>query len=225
MSIWKILREGLALEQLYISCRYFPEDTIERDNIAKLVKGGYTAQSHMNASTLNKMVLQYYLDRMIVHVRDPRQAALSWTHFINKKHREDGEDVFFTIPPLPDRYFELPLERQIGWQIDNYLPSCTAWIEGWLDARKRTKNSTSASCSRHLRHSRTIPKHTFSRYSISMRSSSAKFSKPAKDTKKGAMHFRKGKTSEWRSVFSAGQIERCGRFMTDRMLERFGWER
>jgi DNA-binding transcriptional LysR family regulator len=54
-----------------------------------LVGGGYVAQSHLAPSLENLQILQHYRLKTVLHLRDPRQALLSWVHHIARRRRVD----------------------------------------------------------------------------------------------------------------------------------------
>lgn len=223
MFICDALADGLAIEKTVVSCGYFPDDMILRLTFEQLSDGGFISQSHLPANRLNKVVLQDYVDRIVVHVRDPRQALLSWTHFLTKLERDGRPEVNHTIPPLPSEYFSLSLAEQIGWQIENYLPLCVQWLEGWIDASEDEAFRV---------------KILFTRFEDFVADADSFFMRILdfygipeslfvyqKRPKEGADHFRKGRVDEWREVFDADQTARATAIMTERILTQFGWER
>ena len=222
MFIWTNIAQRLGIDRMQISCTFFPNDMIILRDIRQMAEGGYVSQSHLPASSLNKRILQNYFDRMIVHVRDPRQATLSWAHHANKYFDENAEEIMYATPPLPRNFASLSFEERLSWQIENHLPLCIRWIEDWLDAELDPQFKINILFTRYEDFQKDneafllkileffdIPIDTFYRETRIER-------KP---------HFRKGQTNEWREVFTAEQAARATEMMTDRILERFGWER
>src|SRR5262249_60039065 len=81
-------------------------------------RGGACHSSHLQPTPENVARLKRCgIDKLIVHVRDPRQALLSLMHHVT---------------PYP-RGPEGPLDQRIETAADDYLASIR-WIEGWLDA-------------------------------------------------------------------------------------------
>ena len=129
------LSGGLKIPHRYIHIGRFPDNLIVPDLTKELARGGMIAQSHFPAKGHNLVTLQRCgIDRIIVHVRDPRQAMLSWVHHVIKRRsRQHPELVGIDVLP-PESYFSLPLTDLITWHIENYLPVQIKWIEDWLDA-------------------------------------------------------------------------------------------
>ena len=222
LYIWANLAMRLAVARTQISCTFFPDDMIVLRDIRQMAEGGFISQSHLPASSLNRRILCSYLDRIIVHVRDPRQATLSWSHHVDKYSAEDTEEIRYVKPPLPKDFSTRSFEERLDWQIENHLPHCIQWIEGWLDAEEDPEFTT---------------KILFTRYEDFHKDAEALYSKIldffeipqslVDNTEEidERPHFRKGRTNEWREVFTPDQIARATEVMTDRIVARFGWER
>jgi hypothetical protein len=90
------------------------------------------APSRMN---LLEIGVRFKVNRMQVHVRDPRQVMISWFHFLPHVAR-DLDPVQVLHHGMPDDYFERSTERQLDWLIDNWLRWTIDWIEGWVQAER-----------------------------------------------------------------------------------------
>ena len=222
MFIWANLAQRLAVDRLQVSCTFFPDDMIILRNIRHMAENGYISLSHLPANSLNKRILRHYFKRIIVHVRDPRQATLSWAHHVDKYCMMNVEEIQYVTPPLPADFPDLSFEERLTWQIKNHLPLCVQWIEDWLDAGEDPDFTTEI---------------LFTRYEDFRKDADAYFTEVLNffDIPHDAFdretqteekpHFRKGQADEWREVFTPEQAARATEMMTDRILERFGWER
>ena len=77
----------------------------------------------------------------MLHVRDPRQAVLSWTHHLDSISKDKGSALWLdvVVPSLPKDYFDFPFERKLDWQIQHHLPHLMNWCEQWKSViEKRT---------------------------------------------------------------------------------------
>jgi hypothetical protein len=85
-SLYLLMRfvEGLNIPPYHISLDLFPHDHLVPAWAEDLARGGAIAQEHLDASEANLDLLRRAgVTRIVVQVRDPRQAALSWTYHID----------------------------------------------------------------------------------------------------------------------------------------------
>ena len=77
-SIWNKLAQGLGLAQCHFSLGLFPDCTLMPSRVRATAAGGVIVKEHLPATPFNLQVLaEHGLDRVLVHLRDPRQATLS----------------------------------------------------------------------------------------------------------------------------------------------------
>ena len=76
--IWNALCTGLGIPEMgvRISGGWYPRKLPVDQLIASLSRGGVVCQDHLDASWQTRLLLSQQLDRMILHVRDPRSSAL-----------------------------------------------------------------------------------------------------------------------------------------------------
>ncbi|MEG4799126.1 tetratricopeptide repeat protein [Microcoleus sp. ARI1-B5] len=198
-------------------------EIIRRDDIKLLADKMKLAHEHLPVSVMNLCLITEALDRLIVHVRDPRQAMLSWVHHLRKTIAET-EDVLSLMHIIPDaeNYFSLSLTEQISWQIEKgHLSAVINFLEGWLDAE--ADNSF-------------YPKILFTKYEDLADNSQVFFEsilnfyeiKKARFTfpeppQEGKLHYRKGRKDEWREVFTPEQAQKASSMIPKGIFERFGW--
>lgn len=134
--ISKLFTQGLFIESRIVSHKYFPYDVIRQPELRVFAQGSMVSQDHFGASKINLVHIAKHVDRMVVHVRDPRQAMLSYVHFLATPQfrRTEEETRLFIYPPMPDDFYQLDLEARIDWAIENWLPLLVEWTEEWVAA-------------------------------------------------------------------------------------------
>lgn len=216
--ITNALTEGLERSVLRISSDIsFGKDLITPYNFEIFVREGHISQEHLPALPENIDFLERYLEKWMIHVRDPRQALLSWSHFVLR-----FQSKHFKIDQyLPSHYNDLSFAQQLDWQIENHFPVLVEWLMDWVKAEKRLKGRILFTRYTDL-HSR--PEWFFEQILDFWGIPDDTFIMP-EPPKKGQKHFRKGKLNEWRSVFSQRQQDQINAKVPDELLEFFDWKR
>ena len=233
--ILSVLHQRLRLPVGEIGIGFFPGDIAIPESAKRLAQGNLIAQQHLPATNRNLITLmQSGIDRLILHVRDPRQALLSWVHFLEIL-KELGTFVPTEYPLCHDyfslsydeqfnceKYFSLSLEDKIGWHIEHYLPLIIDWIKGWIRTSENSGWGFRILFTRFqdlkLDHDNFFD--TILRfYDLDP----SQFDKPLLQPQKGQMNFRKGMIDEWREVFTDEQIEKASYMIPMDLAERFGW--
>ena len=106
-----------------IAHQSFPKDAINVSKLLMLIHGDCITQSHFDASERNIKLLKRYCPKIILNVRDVRQATLSWVHHLDKNLDNPGM-LKMLLLSLPNNYSSLSFEEKLDWNIDYYLPSC-----------------------------------------------------------------------------------------------------
>ncbi len=220
-SIWNKLAQGLGLAQCYFSLGLFPDCSVVPSRVVEAAKGGVAVKEHIGPTAHNVATLQNAgIDRLIVHHRDPRQAALSWAHFV----RDDvGQRV---MGPLwrkivpPAAILDAGLEPTIDWCIEHYLPIQIRFLAGWQDIAARTQPPLSV-LFMSFETFRTEPDSYFAQaldfYDIPRASFAA-------DAEAETVHLRQGETQEWRHVFTEARRKRAWEAIPPEMAREFAWE-
>lgn len=179
---------------------------------------------HPPASPANLTALNICLDRLIVNVRDPRQALLSWVYYMNYfRYTNNIEGLLES--QIPRDYFLLSQTEQIGWQIDNfYLPVTIKWIEGWLDAQENPLFYPKILITTH-ENLVADPKGYFESILEFYEVEKTRFVFPEKPEFRQKTHIRKGRVDEWKEVFTPEQAERASAMIPERLFRKFGWAR
>lgn len=176
-------------------------------------------QEHFDGSPGNLAMCRHYVDRIVLHMRDPRQATLSWAHHVNRLVGLNPHGPSGTVHQPPEDFCRWPFQRQIDWHIDRHLVSLVAWLRQWIGAEQTsplkirwTRFDELVTDERAL-FERILAFHDIPMDGVELRP-------PAKTI---AYHYRCGRTNEWKEVFTAKQKARCRAIIGDDILDHFGW--
>jgi hypothetical protein len=216
--ISKTMSQGLQIPERIIANQYFPYDRIRFFEMKKLVDDGGVTQDHFDAHPYNVTMLGHYFDRIVIQVRDPRQATLSWVHFVDDFNISE-ETYKFIYPVLPKGFFEQPLERRLDWAIERWLPLLIEWTRSWVDAAAQGPLKVKITRFEDM----IVDENAFFDEMLEFYGvPQGRFVRPA-IARDSATHFRKGETDEWRTVFNRAQAEAARRHIPSDLAERFGW--
>ncbi len=213
------LAKGLNLDDYFAVTGVFPNKLLRRDAMAN-VKAGALLYDHVDAAGFNQILLSQYVDRMIVHVRDPRQALVSWTHHFRQRY-ENRDEVLAFYQFCPD-YYSWSFERQLDWQIEHYFHHFVDWITGWLDADENPGFKPAILFST-FETFRTDPRKYFEGILKFYDIAPERFSFP-EVTHPSREHFRQGSMNEWQRVFTNAQIDKTSAMLRGRIAPTFGWD-
>ncbi|MDJ0943401.1 MAG: sulfotransferase domain-containing protein [Kiloniellales bacterium] len=219
-SIWNRLAEGLKLGQCFLSLGLFPDCCLLPSRVRFAARGGLIVKEHIAATPHNcQTLVEYGQDRIVVHLRDPRQALLSWIHFV----RDDVSQrllapLWRKIVPQAE-VLSLSLEAQLDWGIAHYLPYLIDFVKDWTavdDDPESGLRVCFASFERFRQDPDGYVDSVLDFYDIDK----AAF---RRDSEAEVVHLRKGLIDEWRGVFTPAQKERAWALIPDDMAERHGW--
>ena len=219
-SIWNQLAEGLGLAQCYLSLGLFPDCCLVPARVAEAARGGIIAKDHIAPTAHNLRALgQAGIDRVIVHHRDPRQAALSWVHFARDDINQRLMAPLWRKIVPPAGVLSRDLGAQIDWCIENYLPLLIRFLADWRAVDADPERPISA-LFMSFEMFRVEPARYFDRVLEFYDVPRERF---AADADAEVVHLRKGEIDEWRGVFTEAQRERAWELIPDDMAEAFGW--
>lgn len=218
---YETLRRRYGLAETGITAGYFPHDMILWERYFRFVaSGGCIAHHHIDASPANLFFLRRRPAVLIVHLRDPRQAVLSWAHHLRRSNARTMEP--HTVLALPSSWWDQDLSSQLDKLVDEHLPVFVQWIEGWVTASDSGRADVVFT---QFERMVADPEGFFSELAGHCGLDRNAVLEPPDPTQDGASHFRAGKIDEWRSVFSQSQIDRANAVVPDALLARFGWNR
>jgi hypothetical protein len=220
--VCKSLAKILALRTMYIGNQYGLIDQIDVKDAHTFSGGGFVSQNHLAPSPENLQILQHFELKMVLHLRDPRQALLSWIHYLHyiTGGNDGSELLLYFTPRTPAGYFEFSLSRQIDWQIENYLPQLVHWAARWVEIADR---GTIPILLTHQNDLRLEEKAFFDAilafYQIDLDYALPNLARTMHET-----HFRKADPAEWRQTFTPDQTIRAASLISESLSTRFGWD-
>ncbi|HEY9081043.1 sulfotransferase domain-containing protein [Magnetovibrio sp.] len=213
------LSKGLHCETRVISNQYFPYDTIRYSEIKEASLGSYITQDHFPATPPNTHFISQFFDRVVCHLRDPRQAMLSYVHYLDRF--KGGDDTFSLIyPRLSDDFFEWPIEKRLDWGIDQWLPLLVEWTEQWVAFADGQKDVN-------VKFTRfedlVSDEEAFTQEILDFYGIPAQRFIPPVLKKDSDVHFRAGLIDEWRTALTPEQQERATAQISPQIAKRFDW--
>lgn len=216
------LANTLDVEPMTLSARDFVHGTLLPAALSEFAKGRRIAQDHLPPLPINLFRLGRELDRLVVHVRDPRQALLSWVHDRSRRLDKYGSAYLFAHdPPFPPDYLRSDLTSRVDFHLRHDYPRMVSWITGWLDATARSEFSS---------------KILFTRFEDLLANEPAFFTRILnfydlgprvlkRAERDSDANYRLGKADEWRDVFTRDQVQRANELLPQRVLDAFEWRR
>ncbi|MFQ5783634.1 MAG: tetratricopeptide repeat protein [Alphaproteobacteria bacterium] len=219
-SIWNKLAEGLGLAQGHISLGLFPDCLVIPYRARELGRGGMAAKEHLPATRHNLAALaRAGVVRMIVQLRDPRQATLSWAHFLEGDVRKRLLAPLWRKTSPAAAFFRKPFADQLDWHIDNYLPLALRFIESWAEASERRPHGLAVK----LLAFETFKADPDAYFDALLDFYGIDRDLFRRDAEAEIVHLRKGAVDEWRQVFSPEQAARAWERIPPALARRFDW--
>lgn len=210
----------------------WPEFFLNQRLIQDVARTKSITSPHVAAVPVNLVTIAEYFQRMVVHVRDPRQATLSYVHNCLKNEKTDP--VVNKVLLLPGDFFAWPFVRQVDYHIDHHLPTLIAWIRGWVEAESNDGFPTKIlfTCFEDfVRDKRAYVQEIlgfygirYDRYDYHVIERKPKVREAPGSRRRNEKLFRKGLTDEWREVFTPQQQQRASAQIPQDLCSRFGWE-
>ena len=225
------LVKGLGLEDLTGQIRYidewFPDfgvfaypDYNASNEFVPMPDG--IVVGHSAALEPNLWNLSLTTDRLVVNFRDPRQALVSWVHYMEYLRRSGNVNGLLQYR-LPDGYFELSFHDQVEWQIESYfVPVNVEWIRGWVSADESPDFPCDVLFTK-FEDLADDPHEYFARILSFFGIPDDAFEYPEVPEFRRGTHLRKGSVDEWKQALSSKQIEKVNQTIPGELFERFGW--
>lgn len=221
-SIWNKLANGLGMAQCHMTVGLFPDCCVIPDRARQVGRGGIAGKEHIAPTDHNvKALAAAGIDRLVVHFRDPRQALLSWAHFVSG---DVGQRLLAplwrkTVPPAS--VLTQPVEAQLPWYVEHYLPHQVAFIDRWVamaDDPGCPLNVKPMTFEAFL----TDPDSYFSDILAFYGLDAARF---AADAESETVHMRRGAADEWRDVYDEPLRDRAWQAIPRSLADRYNWTR
>ena len=216
---FEMLRQAGGYHETNVTVSLFPHDVLAWKRYFAFSAGGKIAHHHLEATPVNLWLLRKRPVRIVLHVRDPRQALVSWhSHLVRDNIREISP---LTVASPPYEWFDLPKDAQLDWLIDHHLPLFVAWIEGWLSAANNNEIDVLFTTFEEMI---SDPPVFFAKLSSHCGlGESTAFSLPD-PRNESLFQFRAGRVDEWREVYTDAQMKSVRQAVPTHLLDRFGWQ-
>jgi hypothetical protein len=220
--VQKSLSKILGLAAMDLGNSYGLIDQMNIQDTRTFSRGGFVSQNHLAPSPENLQVLRHFKLKMVLHMRDPRQALLSWVHHLRyvAGGNDTSEELLYVTPRPPFGYFKLSLSRQIDWQIDNYMPQLVQWAERWVEIADRDMIPILITQQNDLR---TEEKAFFDRI-LAFHDIDLDYALPNLARTINETHFRLADPMEWSRTVTPDQAIRAASMIPESLSIRFGWE-
>lgn len=216
------LTKLLRIPSMRISLDLFPEDQVIPAMASQLGLGGASTWGHIDPSPNNLAALRNAgLNKLILHLRDPRQTVVSFVHHIDDNLV--GDNLFYRrrlIPPVPADFSDLSFLEKVDWYIQARFNSIIRWVMEWVDVADKDpsfeillttfegfQNNEKNYFEKVLRH-----------FGLEVTVDEKLLPKKEDD-----FHFRSGKVDEWREVCSEEQKKMMWNLMPRDICNRFNW--
>lgn len=220
----KVLTEKFSLPQYFITLRGSPNDWLLPSYLAQFAKGGAVSVQHMDASPDNlDQLAAAGIRKIYLHIRDPRQATVSYLHHLENNLVGDLYALRNWIQPfLPGNYTELSWSQKVDWHARNHVPGLIQWLQEWLFVVEHDSRFEILliDFNRFRQDEAGAINEVLAFFGIDERISTGDL-----PDKKNVPHFRSGQSEEWRSVFTKRQQAIMHALMPAAWFDRFGWER
>ncbi|MFC3231261.1 hypothetical protein ACFOGJ_28695 [Marinibaculum pumilum] len=214
---------SLKIPHIQISLARFPNDYILSESLKIFAMGGAVSQTHLDPSMENLEILHRAgIKHIHVHVRDPRQATVSWAKYLsNEVVGKLSHQRHLADPPLPKGFDELPEAIKFEWFATNHYPSCIRWIVQWLAVSQSDNrfNITFTDHSEFEKSNSGLIKIIVENFGKSMHFDPQKIQEP----EVGKAHFRRGLNDEWRDCFTPAIQKWMNSLLPQGLCAKFHW--
>ncbi|WP_407174385.1 sulfotransferase domain-containing protein [Bradyrhizobium sp. STM 3562] len=214
------LQELAGCEHLVLGTGYVPNDSLLLDQARKFSQGGFAAQQHADCRPNNLAILEKFVPKWVVHLRDPRSVTLSWTHHLDKFVALNQRGMLDYVAPIPgEDYLALDFSGRLDWQITHFLPHIVHWTASWLEYADRNADRVLVSTYEQMIDDQAA----FFRRLLNFFDISNPELGDLSRFRSEAHHFRKGEVAEWRSVFTEEQKARSLAAIPETLRTRMAW--
>jgi len=221
-SLWNAVCAGLSLPQVHLALGLFPDCCVLPYRAHDFRQGGLCAKDHIMPSDHNLASLaEAGIDRIIVHLRDPRQIALSWAHFVHSDVAARMlAPIWRRIVP-PQSVLQAGLAAVIDWSIDRFIPLAVEFTQDWLAvARDKRLKLLFTSFEDYAAAPEAVMAKILRHYGLTSADLDGAAAAGAE-----VVHWRRGEHDEWRRMFSRRQQRHAASLIPDTLAGEFGWHR
>lgn len=138
-----VLCKFLKLSVNKVSQNTFPEDSIYEPAFLRFLesKDKWMLATFVSPNPNNIDILHRHLNKIVLHVRDPREALIAYIRYTDK-HPTHTYLLSLIYPPPPPEYFDWTFEKKADWQIEHFFKYSIQWLNQWLDRIEMDANLT-----------------------------------------------------------------------------------
>lgn len=222
LYISEMIDKNLGMPVVRISLDLFPEDYLIPEMVRFLASGGASSWGHVDASERNIKILEDEgLHKFVMHLRDPRQVAVSFVHHVESNLvKENSFYKWRFIPRLPEWNEKTPFSEKMDWYIENRFAKKMGWINNWLFAGRNSKklNILFTHFENFRTHEQEYLEQIYDFFDVPHKV--REFTIP---DVKGNFHFRSGEMDEWRRVCTIEQQERMWQLIGNDLAKEMSW--
>ncbi|MFN0064605.1 MAG: sulfotransferase domain-containing protein [Chlamydiales bacterium] len=197
----------------------FPVGSLIHSQFFQFLAKRAVAYQHIAPSPSNLSLVEENLDKILLHVRDPRETLVSWVHHLDSIYAKNTKrQLQQSFTQVPEEYFLWSFKEKIDWQIARFYTDSITWLEEWMtyidsDPKLQVHVSTYAQLKKD-------PLHLFQSIISFYGGNPHRFSgKNMIDVKAGQYNFRKGDSNEWKHVLTEEQKALVTDLLSDELLE------
>lgn len=214
---WHTLAANLGYGMVDVSGGIWPEKLASRNVLENISRSRLVGHDHLFANKFNLLAMARYLPKWIIHLRDPRQATISWTHHLQRRYKEDPyESRYFD---LDEKYFAMPFEKQLDMQIQQFYPRAVQWINQWLDVIEGNEYGNRILLTTFEEFLQ--DKVAFLRGILEFHGIEYAGDPVFETPENGKLQYRKGEISEWKSICDKRQQLELSKLMDSRQEQLF----
>jgi tetratricopeptide (TPR) repeat protein len=103
--------------------------------IEAFTQGGCLAHGHFESSADEVFpLLRHGINRMVLHVREPRQATVSFLYSLENMHSDSALRIqkAHVLGQLPPRYWSWSISDKLTYHIYTFFNYLIRWLQGWF---------------------------------------------------------------------------------------------
>ena len=226
-SLSELLPE-ISFDYPYISANQgFPFDCIVKDKLDQLNhrrKNKYhLIQEHLCCSLVNIRLIKTFMGKMVLHIRDPREAVLSWSYHVQNNLHNKLSKLYNIDVDYSSAYAESDLEGKILYDCQFLFPLYVQWLRSWLDYYDSPSRNMPVLLTTNAE-LRDNPTELFSNIADFLGLGQINLSL-LRSPVQNQLHYRNGNRDEFLDIFPSSVAKNCELLMDDQWFERFGWTR
>jgi hypothetical protein len=139
----RALRRTLQVEVRHIGSAGMTGSNFRYADLCRFARGNVVSREHLQPrGYLVEVLAAYGVKKLVLHIRDPRAAIVSWTRHMDRLLADRGLQLVELSCELlvPNAYVDWAFPERLRWQVENKLPTFVSWIEDWLQLVRDTRD-------------------------------------------------------------------------------------